>query len=206
MPCQPHPYLARMARFSNGPEHAARRADVLAALPPAEGLARDAYDRTVRRADGRLDVMPLLRTIPVAVLGAALAVGDLSTEIGELCDHGVIAPGLPDVAVTSLLFQCRNATAALIANALTDGLPAAEATSVVLTRRAEDTWVLLADAPFGRGAHACPGQDHALVIATAIIAALRTFEVVERGPNDPQPNVRIPAFLIMQPRSPAAQR
>ena len=200
MPPQLNPYLARMARFTDGAEHASRRAEVLAALPPVAGLEQLAFDQTAALAMARVDVVPIARRVPVAVLGGVLGCGDLSAEIGVLCDDGVVSHGLPDLAVTSLLFQCRDATAALIVNALADAVPVERAESVVLTRREKDVWVLLADAPFGGGTHACPGREHALALARGVVRAFAGYVVVERGPYEPRVNIRVPASLIMERR------
>ncbi len=200
MPAQDHRYLARMARFVDGPEHAARRAEVLAALPTTSGLEDAALRMAAARAVGQVDVVPIAREVPVAVLGAALGVGDLTTEIGALCEKGTVHGALPRIAVTSLLFQCRDATAALITNALADGVPVQEATSVVLTRRAAGRWVLLEGAPFGAGAHACPAQEHALALARGVVSAFAEHEVEMRGPNEKRLNIRMPSSLMMRRR------
>jgi cytochrome P450 len=200
MPEQPNPYLALMARFVDGPEHAARRRAVLVAMPPVEGLEEIAYQRAVALAGERVDVVPVAKSVPVAVLGEVLGVGDLSAEIGELCERGTVPAGLPDVPRASLLFQCRDATAALILNALADGAPVEDATSVVLTRRAGGRWVLLDGVPFGAGAHACPGREQALALARGVVRAFESYEVVERGPHEARPNIRMPARLVMRRR------
>lgn len=75
MPPQPHAYLARMARFTNGSVHSARRAELLAVLPPVEGLEDAACSLTAGQLRDRLDVVPLARAIPVIALGEAPGVG-----------------------------------------------------------------------------------------------------------------------------------
>lgn len=166
----------RMARFSDGPDHARRRAVLDALLPPVAGLEAAAADRTTALLDGSVaslldgsvasfDAMPVARAVPVAVLATALGVGTsdddhLSRLIGTLCDalapatdraparpgggaaaarelQAVLAAHGGDaeqvVAVASLLFQARDATAALIgASLLAAGAdPAAEPGAVV---------------------------------------------------------------------------
>ncbi|MCY7413269.1 MAG: hypothetical protein LH471_09605 [Salinibacterium sp.] len=198
MPAQPNSYLAEMARFSDGAEHAVRRAAVLSVLPPVSGLEDAAYRCTRHLLSERVDVVPIARSVPVAVLCHALGLGDLSTEIGALCDIGTTATTLPQVAITSLLFQCRDATAALATNAIADGIPVEKAVSVVLTRRAGDVWVLLDRAPFGEGAHACPGREHALALARGIVRAFSGYRVVQRGAHEPRPNIRMLSSLIVE--------
>lgn len=197
MPVQPNPYLAKMARFSNGAEHARRRAAVLSVLPSVTGLEDEAYRQANRLATDRVDVVPISRSVPVAVLGDALGVGDLALEVGALCDTGTMMGALPEIAVTSLLFQCRDATAALVADAIIRGVAVEEAVSVVLTRREKDVWVLLDKAPFGEGVHACPGRDHALALARGIVRAFAAHVVVDRGVYEPRLNIRMPSRLVM---------
>ncbi len=66
--------------------------------------------------------MPILMSVPVAVLGDELGCGDVSREIDLLSSSGEASGTLPDVARTSILFQCRDATAALAVIALTTGV------------------------------------------------------------------------------------
>lgn len=123
MPIQPHPYLARMARFTDGPEHDLRRAEVLAVLPAIEGLEEAAFSRAAVGLPDLVDAAPIARAVPVAVLGDALGVGDLTEKIGALCDYGTVCDGLPGLAFTSVLFQCRDATTALALMTLGDNVP-----------------------------------------------------------------------------------
>lgn len=200
MPPQAHPYLARMARFVDGAKHAARRDEVLAALPALAGLEETAFRLAGSLTGERVDVVPIAQDVPIVVLGEAMGVGDVSVEIGALCDTGTVSDSLPAIAITSLLFQCRDATAALITNALADGIPVELATAVVLTRRAGAVWVLLRSAPFGAGAHACPGREHALALARGVVRAFAEYDVNERGPNDRRANIRMPSRLVMRQR------
>lgn len=148
----------------------------------------------------RIDIVRIARRIPVAVLGDAVGVGDLSEAVGALCDSGAVADTLPPVVVTSLLFPCRDATAALVPTALADGVPPEQAASVVLTRRARDRWVLLSGVSFGAGAHASPGQEHALEIAHGFVRAFADQVVINRGPYEPRGNIQMPAWLPMRQR------
>ncbi len=150
---------AQMARFSDGTDHARRRALVEALLPDPTGLERDAARRAGELLEpGRsfVDAMPVARTVPIAALAAALGVADADvpwvvTMVGRLCDG--LAPtlsarpgaradvGVDDAALllsnlvatagagrpasdeavaaaVSVLFQARDATAALIGAAL----------------------------------------------------------------------------------------
>ena len=144
---------ARMARFSDGPDHARRRALTEALLPDVDAVRQAAAERTealLRDRTVPFDLMPLARTVPVAALATALGVSPadsdrLVTLIGRLCD--ALSPSLtppdpePDAdlvarelvallepvgpwdaeqvaAVVGVLFQARDATAALIGAAL----------------------------------------------------------------------------------------
>jgi cytochrome P450 len=137
-------WQARTARFSDGDEHAPRRAAVerlVAGLDPA-ALRRDAAAATAARIAGavRLDAMGPARAVPVAVLAGALGVGDPGAAVGAVARvAAAVAPRLdrvlPDAAAadavealhrwlahlpgdpaaaTGLLFQAYDATAALV--------------------------------------------------------------------------------------------
>lgn len=142
---------ARMARFSEGDEHERRRAIAearLAVLDPGE-LRTAARDRTAAHVAGRheVDVMgELARTVPVAVLAAALGASDVVAAVAatrRLClalappEGSEPTDGWPEVRalasllgldgdadgeeavnVVALLFQAMDATAGLIGNAL----------------------------------------------------------------------------------------
>jgi len=108
LPADAPRWQARMARFSDGPDHAGRRAEVVAlvaALPTAADLAAAARDRTeawlalsdrnlapggrmattrhqVSLRSSRVDGMLLARRVPVATLAEALGVpGDRVDEV-----------------------------------------------------------------------------------------------------------------------------
>jgi len=139
---------ARMARFSDGVGHLRRRALVQARLSGL-GVLEEATALRIGPLVGAkanpFDVMPLARTVPVAVLAAALGVaevdvGPVTSLTAALCD--ALAPSRearspPDdidhvarklttllrplgpvdddvIATLSVLFQARDATAALI--------------------------------------------------------------------------------------------
>jgi hypothetical protein len=169
-------------------------------LPDVAGLEEAAFKRAAIGLPDRVDAVPIARNVPVAVLGDALGVGDLTEEIGVLCDHGTVSAALPDLARTSVLFQCRDATAALVLMTLADGVPIEAAIPVERTRRAPELWVSLADAPYGAGAHACPGREHALALARGVVRAFVEYDVVERGPDEARPNLRMASRLLMQRR------
>lgn len=201
VPANAHPYLAQMARFSNGDEHLARRQAVLAVLPSSDGLEAAAACRTTAWLGECLDVMPILMSVPVAVLGDELGCGDVSREIDLLSSSGEASGTLPDVARTSILFQCRDATAALAVIALTTGAALELAVPVLRTRRESVGWVDLSAYPYGTGAHACPGRAHALALARGMLSALAGHEVLEQGPDLGRPNLRLPAHLVMRRRA-----
>jgi cytochrome P450 len=132
-----------MARFSDGREHAARRASVEAAIASVDvhAVASAARARTQRDlARGELDVLAIAARVPVASLGEALGVrrsgqlDELVADVGSIVS--VIGRGCPadadsDAATTrvlerfadrpegavawvSVLYQAMDATAALI--------------------------------------------------------------------------------------------
>lgn len=248
--------VRRMARFSEGDEHVRRRALLVDLLPPVDGLqetARAGAAHELGRAEGIVDAMGLARTVPVAVLAAALRAGDVTAQVGELCD--ALAPSLlpkrpagDDVAgvlrdavaaagpwddeqvdaVLALLFQARDATAALIGAALLhDGgiqqvlrtQAPTQCTLRVASRdvplgvatvpEGERVWVLLGAvqdaAPpmtFGRGRHACPGADHAVALAQGVLDALTNGgwrRVAEQSVTwEPRPNLRMPTRVLVE--------
>ena len=197
VPPNPHPYLARMARFSNDAIHEVRRQEVLAVLPASEGLEAATFDRMTASISYELDVMPLLSSVPVAVLCAALHCCDHSEEVSLLCEEGIVSDSLPDLARTSLLFQCRDATAALAVTVLANGTSIEAAVPVTRTRREGVGWVDLSATPFGAGRHRCPGRSHALAMVRGILAALEGHEIMEEGPDVGRQNLRLPSYLIM---------
>jgi cytochrome P450 len=144
---------ARMARFTDGPQHTGRRALLEQLMPTAAGLEVEAGRQAaaaLRGRTGTVDAMPLARTVPVLVLAAALGVPvadrpRVEALTGLLCDAlapslaapatgaaedeaasaliGLLQPVGPwndeeVAAAAGLLFQARDATAALIGTAL----------------------------------------------------------------------------------------
>jgi cytochrome P450 len=120
-----------MARFTDGPDHADRRAaveDLLAALPAAGDLAAAARARTeawLSIRTSRCDGMVLARRVPVAVLAAALGVPDdrvdevvnrVATVVGAVAPRAgpaPVGPAAADAAVRALDALLPGATAAL---------------------------------------------------------------------------------------------
>jgi cytochrome P450 len=159
-------WQARMARFTDGAEHAPRRAAarrLLDGLDPAR-LRLDAATATTALVAGEVEVdaMAAARRVPVAVLAAALGVGDPVAAVGAvaelaaalaprldvvppaanaavaaLCDLLAHLPGDP-VAGMGVLFQAHDATAALI------GCAAARLGSTAVDRAGVDVDRLIA--------------------------------------------------------------
>lgn len=236
VPAAPVPRLqARMARFSDGPEHEVRRAVVERLLPPAEGLSRPAAQLAAAwsaGAAGPVDVMPLVRAGPVQVLAVALRLPDVrrvaDAVAAQPADEAVeeLLPGHdPEeaVAVVSILFQARDATAALIAGALLqagEGAPVEAAlrqAPVLSTRRTAarevrlggvllpagaDVRVSLESVPaaFGSGPHACPGAAQARALTEGVLAGLAGWRVVRDQvvAYEPRPNLRLPVRLLLE--------
>lgn len=95
---------ARMARFSDGPEHLRRRALVEAVLPEVDGTEEAARRRTEAGVGRRttFDAMSLARTVPVAALAAAMGVvladvGGVVELVGRLSD--ALAPSFSPLPV-----------------------------------------------------------------------------------------------------------
>jgi cytochrome P450 len=92
--------LARMARFSDGPDHRRRRDLVTRLLPPVAEVARAAGARAndhLRRRTAAFDVMPMARLLPAEVLARALGFAPDAADraailTGQLCD--ALAPAL----------------------------------------------------------------------------------------------------------------
>jgi cytochrome P450 len=220
---------ASVCRFANGEAHRRRRALVeaeLAALEPAR-LAEEAAAATRAALAGgaAVDVMPLARRIAVRVLCEALAGRVVAATVVEDAVAVAVAypPGSPDAdealerlhaalggegepaaARIALLAQACEATAGLIGNLLL-GEPAPP---VRLTRRvaADGSTVAIdlesAGLPFGAGPHACPGREHALAIARAVVETVRELaETVEDAPAcERSPNLRVPSRVLVRPR------
>lgn len=191
---------ASVSRFSNGPDHARRRAlgvSLLAEVDP-EVLRRKAFEAA--GGDPRLVVvgvlagelgLPVVPSDVVAVAAvyhphvpssaeAEAALGRLVTACGGTADELVAAR-------IGLLIQACEATAGLIGKAVPlvrAGKRPEEAVAEALradppvshTRRrvrGEDVLVPLAGTPFGAGPRECPGPVHAIALATGVLRATR---------------------------------
>lgn len=191
---------ASVSRFSNGPDHARRRAlgvSLLAEVDP-EVLRRKASEAA--GGDSRLIVvgvlagelgLPVVPSDVVAVAAvyhphvpssaeAEAALGRLVTALGGTADELAAAR-------IGLLIQACEATAGLIGNAVPlvrAGKLPEDAVAEVLradppvahTRRrvgGEDVLVPLAGTPFGAGPRECPGPAHAIALATGVLRATR---------------------------------
>jgi cytochrome P450 len=134
--------LARMARFTESAAHQRRRDLVVTMLPPAGQLTEATSAWMARVLSGLdravpFDVMPVARTGPAAVLAGALGLAPgpaarAAEQAGRLCDlighdaadaaatsllallADAVGPGERADAAASILFQARDATAALI--------------------------------------------------------------------------------------------
>lgn len=190
---------ASVSRFSNGPDHARRRAlgvSLLAEVDP-EVLRRRASETSgdvrevvvgVLAAELGLPVVPSDVVAVAAVYhphvpssaAAEAALGRLVTACGGTADELAAAR-------ISLLIQACEATAGLIGKAIPlvrAGKRPEEAVAEVLradppvshTRRrvgGEDVLVPLAGTPFGAGPRECPGPAHAIALATGVLRATR---------------------------------
>ncbi|WP_192907025.1 hypothetical protein [Glycomyces paridis] len=171
-------------------------------------IARDVPVGVLAAALGAPGADPgLVRTV-----AAAYPVGDSSPA----ADAAVVAlvdafGGVADEASAArigLLVQTCEATAALIGNTLR-AKTAARVAAVLGTdppvlatfRQGPDgvrVRVDLAALPFGAGAHACPGRDQALALATGVCEALRHKHVL-RIEEEPHPTLRMPSVLEVAP-------
>jgi hypothetical protein len=172
---------ATVSRFSAGPDHARRRAMIvarLATLDPAalRERARETGDATLTLAEA------LGATDPRA---AAAAVAEIAPHYNP--PRHTDAPAAADAAVARLLTLLRQAEPEAAAqdiailvqsHAATAALIAAggklDPPPVPITRRiapdGELTDVDLAGRPFGAGPRACPGAEHALALAAGVLA------------------------------------
>jgi len=99
---------AQMARFTDPPHHAGRRAVLERLLPAVVGLEDAAAEQAFVAVQGStevIDVMPLARLVPVSVLAGAIGVPDVHCSrvaalVGALCD--ALAPSLGTPAATSI--------------------------------------------------------------------------------------------------------
>jgi hypothetical protein len=180
---------ATVARFSIGDAHHRRRElaiGLLSAIDPTV-LRKRAMGVGVTPVDVLAEALGIrASTKTVAQVAAAYhpqlpagpeqdaAVATLVDACGGVADEETAARiGLlvqAHAATTALIHNARGRSAdpdAAVARAL------AEAPPVPVTRRVHDGETVeldLRELPFGAGPHACPGRDHAIAIATGILA------------------------------------
>lgn len=172
---------ATVSRFSAGPDHARRRAMIvarLATLDPAalRERARETGDATLTLAEA------LGASDPRAAADAVAAIAPhynppRPPEASRAVDSAVarlialLPPAPPEAAAQqiAILVQSHAATAALIAAG-----GALDPPPVPLTRRIAPSGELvevdLTGMPFGAGPRACPGAEHALALAAGVLA------------------------------------
>jgi cytochrome P450 len=218
--------FAALPRFTDGPEHAPRRAAVearLGSFTPAAVTA--ACEAAASSMAGATDEQ-WMSTFPAAVLARLLdlslpldevvaAAAALAAAFGPGGDASAVAAAdaalgaLPPDAVP-LLFQAYDATAGLIGHLAADhDVPVVHntrrffdvAATVAGCDLAAGDRVLVvlvtADLPFGTGAHRCPADGLATTIATH--AATRIGPRGEPTGYRPLPNTRVPIFGPEQP-------
>ncbi|MGH3860650.1 hypothetical protein [Actinokineospora sp.] len=221
----PSGLVGRMARFSDGTDHARGRAQIEAVLPDVSGLRSAAAART-GDTRGEFDLMQIAFAVPVAVLAAALGVADVAVAVRltrDLCESRsdeaflALAALLPDPAAVSVLFQAHDATAALIAEAVLEGGVERAVRSAPVHRTQRRTvantaiggvvlpagsalWVSLTETgTFGAGRHACPGAVLATALAQGVLDALGEVSIVDVE-YESRPNMRLPARLVVRTR------
>ena len=162
---------ASVARFSEGPAHARRRALIDDLLAGSVVLREPGGDPTVALLRGVGLPDGLLPDVELAA-AAYQPHAPQSPEADRAADRLVDACGSRDevtAAKVCVLLQAHAATRALIEKLRAgDGGP-----PVPTTRRIAPTGVEvevdLSDAPFGRGRHACPGAQLARLLAEAAL-------------------------------------
>jgi hypothetical protein len=167
---------ASVVRFSEGAEHARRRALVVAALA---GVDPAALRRDAERAAGPVEVLAVALGLPASVADDVAIVAScyqphiaMTEDANAAVERLVDICGARDEATANriaLLVQACDATKALV-----DRLRTGETRPPIpVTRRiGPDGTVVevdLTDAPFGTGPHACPGRAHALAIAEGLV-------------------------------------
>ena len=230
--------VERMARFQEGARHRGLRRGLDAVV---ERLDLDALDRAMRRHASRhlagrdeVDLVPLAQHLPARVLaetmelpdaGAAAAAAVELVDVVSATESSARASSTTldvltelEPAALSLLFQCVDATAALLIHEL---LPEAGPPIVLTARRTTapvavggttippDVGVVVVlgvgdNAWFGHGRHACPGERAARTMASAMAAVIRRWG----APPDRhaitwslRPNLRIPRRLVLTRRT-----
>jgi cytochrome P450 len=165
-----------VARFSNGPDHARRRAlavDALDAVDPA-GLRRAAMS-----ADGPVEVLATALGLPESVADDVAVVAgsyqphtEVTPEADAAVERLVVTCGGSHDEVTAnrigLLVQACVATKALVAHLLAGDDDPPVASTRRVAPDGDTVEVDLANAHFGAGEHACPGRAHALAIAAGL--------------------------------------
>ena len=172
------------------------------------------------------------RVVPVTVLGTALgrptdaaaidviaralrpgATPNVRADVAVAAAIARREPTEREVAAIGLLVQSCDATAGLIGNALLAaeeniGRVVTEAPPVRSTRRVDAAGrPLVVDlaalgAPFGAGAHACPGREHAMALAGGVAPTLmrRCRRTDAEVRFEHAPNLDMPARLVMVAR------
>ncbi|MYS83890.1 hypothetical protein GTZ85_27605 [Streptomyces sp. SID5474] len=169
---------ASVARFSEGGPHERRRALAMAELARID--PRTLLERASTGAAGPVEVLAEALDLPADVAADVAVVArsyQPHTPITEAADRAVrrlvrACGGVADEATASrigLLVQACDSTKTLVANLAAGRTDA----PVPLTRRIAPDGALvevdLSEAPFGLGAHACPGQAHALALASGLL-------------------------------------
>jgi hypothetical protein len=173
---------ATVSRFAAGPDHARRRAMIVARLATLDPAAL--HERARETGDATLTLAEALgATDPRAAAGAVAEIAPYynpprPTPATPAADAAVahlltLLPAAPPEAAAqeiAILVQSHAATAALIAAA-----GALDPPPVPITRRiapnGELVEVDLTGQPFGAGPRACPGAEHALALAAGVLAA-----------------------------------
>jgi hypothetical protein len=182
-----------VSRFSNGPEHARRRAVVSAVLA---GVDPDGLRAAARELAATTEP-PVLPRVPLTVLAAALGAADAAAVAALVppVAAAYLPGGEPSAAAdagafelldrlgparTAVLVQSCLPVTAWVTSALERGISLEEVLAVAppvpATRRwrdGETVTVPLDGMPFGAGPRRCPGQAHARALAEGVLAALR---------------------------------
>lgn len=172
---------ATVSRFAAGPDHARRRAMIvarLATLDPSalRERARETGDATFTLAEALGASDPRAAADAVAAIAphynpappAAVATPEADGAVARLLALLPAAPPEAAAQQIAILVQSHAATAALIAAG-----GALDPPPVPLTRRIAPTGELvevdLTGHPFGAGPRACPGAEHALALAEGVV-------------------------------------
>jgi hypothetical protein len=184
-----------VSRFSNGPEHAQRRAEIEAVLRQVDPAALRAAARRLTVADPTPPVVP---RIPLTALAEAVgaddpaAVAALIPPIAAAYLPTSPTPSAPvdgaaaelvgrvGVARAAVLVQSCLPVTAWVRTALDRGISLDEVlatappvASTTRWRDGETITVPLDGIPFGEGPRRCPGEAHARALADGVLDALR---------------------------------